>query len=80
MAQIARRHPELGRLRLVVRRHGETDAMVLMAEAADGAVAAAVAASLRDVTKLRGEVEIVTPGSLPNDGLVIADERDISGA
>ncbi|VAW16917.1 Coenzyme A ligase [hydrothermal vent metagenome] len=76
IAQIARRHPECGRLRLVIRREGQTDTMVLMAETADGDMARALASSLRDVTKLRGEVECVAPGGLPNDGLVIADERE----
>ena len=37
----------------------------------------AVAATLQSVTKLRGAVEIVAPGSLPNDGKVIADERPV---
>lgn len=77
VAEIARRHPELGRLRLVVRREGETDAMMLRAETAaiDDSLGEAVAASLQAVTKLRGGVELLTPGTLPNDGRVIADER-----
>jgi phenylacetate-CoA ligase len=77
VAEIARRHPELGRLRLVVTRAGEQDAMTLKAESAerDGGLAAAVGMSVQAVLKLRGGVEIVAPGSLPNDGLVIADER-----
>jgi len=77
MAEIAARHPELGRLRLVVRRDGENDVMVLRAETAaeGGELREAVAASLRAVTKLGGTVELVAPASLPNDGKVIADER-----
>ena len=77
VAEIAKRHPALGRLRLCVGRAGETDVMTLKAEAAAGAsdLAAQVAATLADVTKLKGEVVIVEPGSLPNDGKVIADER-----
>ncbi|MGO4717107.1 phenylacetate--CoA ligase family protein [Bradyrhizobium sp. 2TAF24] len=77
IADVGRRHPELGRLRLVVSRAGETDAMTLRAEAADisDALRSAVAATLQGVTKLRGAVDLVTPGSLPNDGKVIADER-----
>jgi phenylacetate-CoA ligase len=64
-------------LRLVVRREGNADAMTLKAEAvlADSALREAVAATLRAVTKLGGEVEWVEPGSLPNDGKVIVDER-----
>lgn len=77
IAEVARRHPELGRLRLVVGRTGETDAMALKAEARtqDAALAQAVAATLADITKLKGEVQLIPPGSLPNDGKVIADER-----
>ena len=77
IAEIGKRHPELGRLRLVVTRAGETDAMTLKAECAapsDG-LQDALATSLRSVTKLGGQVELVAPGTLPNDGKVIADER-----
>jgi phenylacetate-CoA ligase len=77
VAEVGRRHPDLGRLRLVVTRAGESDAMTLRAEtsAADEALRGAVAETLQSVTKLRGAVELVSPGSLPNDGKVIADER-----
>lgn len=77
IAEIGTRHPELGRLRLVVVRDGDTDAMTLRAETAastDG-LREAAAATLRAVTKLGGTVDLVAPGSLPNDGKVIADER-----
>jgi phenylacetate-CoA ligase len=77
IAEIGKRHPELGRLRLVVTRAGETDAMTLRAEcAAPGeALLSEVAATLRAVTKLTGQVELASLGSLPNDGKVIADQR-----
>ncbi len=77
VAEIGRRHPELGRLRLVVTREGETDVMTLAAEATmpGDDLAAAVSATLQSATKLKGAVKLVTPGSLPNDGKVIADER-----
>jgi len=77
VAEIGKRHPELGRLRLVVTRAGETDVMTLRAECASpsDALQSEVAASLRAVTKLGGNVELVGTGSLPNDGKVIADER-----
>jgi phenylacetate-CoA ligase len=76
IAEIGKRHPELGRLRLVVSRSGESDAMVLKAEAnGDASLQDAVATTLRAVSKLGGTVELVAPGSLPNDGKVIADER-----
>lgn len=77
IAEIARRHPQLTRLRLVVTRENELDAMTLRAECAapDAALGAAVSATLQAVTKLKGAVTLVPPGSLPNDGKVIADER-----
>ena len=79
IAEIGKRHPELGRLRLRVARQGEQDVMTLAAECAspgDGLVEA-VTASLQSVTKLKGAVELVVPGTLPNDGKIIADERSI---
>jgi phenylacetate-CoA ligase len=77
IAEIGKRHPALGRLRLVVTRQGEADAMTLRAEtaAANDGLREEIAASLRAVTKLGGNVELVSPGALPNDGKVIADER-----
>jgi phenylacetate-CoA ligase len=80
IAELARRHPELGRLRLVVTREGEQDAMTLHAEIAqaESALGDAVAASLQAVTKLKGAVKLIAPGTLANDGKVIADERPVS--
>jgi phenylacetate-CoA ligase len=77
IADVALRHPQLGRLRLVVAREAEQDTMTLMAESAtrDAGLEAAVGASLQTVTKLKGAVKLVAPGELPNDGKVIADER-----
>lgn len=77
VAEVGKRHPELGRLRLVVSRDGEADVMTLKAETgtASAALAEAVSATLRAVTKLGGKVELVASGSLPNDGKAIADER-----
>jgi phenylacetate-CoA ligase len=75
VAEVAKRHPELGRLRLVVARDGEQDVMTLVAECAQSGLRDAVAATLQSITKLRGEVRLVAPGTLPNDGKVIADER-----
>jgi phenylacetate-CoA ligase len=76
IAEIARRHPELGRLRLVVGREGDADTMVLHAEGPPDA-AEAIAATLQGVLKLRGSVAMSAPGSLPNDGKVIEDTRPI---
>ncbi len=79
IADIGRRHPQLGRLRLIVSRENEQDTMTLKAECAAPATAleAEVSASLQSVTKLKGAVAIVSPGSLPNDGKVISDERPV---
>jgi phenylacetate-CoA ligase len=78
VAEVARRHAGLGRVRLTVTRAGEQDVMTLSAECAvsDGELAEAVASTMQSVTKLRGEVKLVAPGSLPNDGKVISDERN----
>jgi len=79
IAEVARRHPEIARARLVVTRDGDRDRMVLSIEPTAGSLdTSAVEESLRDVTKLGGGVEIVAAGTLPNDGKVIADERDYS--
>ncbi len=77
--EIAKRHPELLRLRLIVGRAAEQDVMRLRAESSivDQDFARAVAATLQAVTKLKGDVELVEKGSLPNDGKVIADERPV---
>jgi phenylacetate-CoA ligase len=78
IAEIGKRHPELGRLRLVVTRADETDVMTLQAEAAtaNADLREAVTTTLRAIAKLGGTVELVAAGSLPNDGKVIADERN----
>jgi len=79
VADVGKRHPDLGRLRLVVTRANEQDVMVLKAESEtrDAGLAGAVAATLQAITKLKGAVELVAPGSLPADGKVIADERPV---
>ena len=77
VAEIAKRHPELGRIRLVVKREKEQDIMVLRAEGKRECHADPIAETLQSITKLRGKVEIVAAGSLPNDGKVIADERPV---
>jgi phenylacetate-CoA ligase len=77
VAEIGRRHPGLGRLRLVVTRAGEADDMTLKVEAEkpDDALAVEIARTLHGVMKLKGSVSFAAPGSLPNDGKVISDER-----
>jgi phenylacetate-CoA ligase len=77
IAEIGKQHPELGRLRLVVSRDGETDVMTLKAECAnpDPRLRDAATTTLRAVTRLGGSVDLVPAGSLAIDGKVIADER-----
>ncbi|SOD92372.1 phenylacetate--CoA ligase family protein [Caenispirillum bisanense] len=77
VAAVVKRHPDLMKARLVVTSVDNVDQMTLRAESTstDAALAAAVADSLREVVKLKGAVELVAPGSLPNDGKVISDER-----
>jgi phenylacetate-CoA ligase len=80
VAEVMKRHPEIGKVRLVVTREGESDAMTLHAEAGahiDGAFVVSVGETLQSLTKLKCRVVIAAPGSLPNDGKVIADERPV---
>jgi len=82
VAEIARRHPQAGRTRLVVSGAMAEDSMTLMVEVAGAGspstegLASRIADTVREVTKLRADVRLCEPGSLPNDGKVIADERD----
>lgn len=75
--EIVKRYPEIRRARLVVDSRDGQDVMILRCEIDDGgdAMAEAVVQTIREVCKLRGEVELVTPGDLPNDGKVIDDVR-----
>jgi phenylacetate-CoA ligase len=78
VADVLKRHPEIGRARLVVDGEMADDRMTLHAELAQAApdgLADRVAQSLRDITKLRGEIVWARPGQLPNDGKVIEDAR-----
>ncbi|MCU6497740.1 AMP-binding protein [Rugamonas sp. A1-17] len=76
---VARRHPEIVKARLVVSGQMAHDVMTLHCEVADpssASSAVAITESIRDLTKLRGEVRFAAIGSLPNDGKVIDDIRD----
>jgi phenylacetate-CoA ligase len=77
VAEVLKRHREVARARLVVDNSTGQDRMTLRCEAVGGddALARAIVETIRDVTKLRGEVELVAPGALPNDGKVIEDTR-----
>ncbi|MDP9911372.1 phenylacetate-CoA ligase [Variovorax boronicumulans] len=77
VAEVVRRFPEIVRARLVVSGEMGDDQMTFKLECA-GAPAgldARIADAVREVTKLRGTIELVAPGSLPNDGKVIEDAR-----
>tara|TARA_R110002020_G_scaffold5887_4_gene24218 strand:- start:6439 stop:7692 length:1254 start_codon:yes stop_codon:yes gene_type:complete len=80
VAEVLKAHPGIARARLVVSRSGDADVMTLRVEPAlgGGLETAPIEATLSAICKLRGTVEIAAPGSLPNDGKVIADERDYS--
>jgi phenylacetate-CoA ligase len=77
VADVVRRHPEIGKARLVVEGEMANDRLTLRIECAQApeGLVAAVAQSLRDITKLRADVAVFAPGSLPNDGKVIEDAR-----
>ena len=74
VAEFVGRHAEVGRARVIATREGEMDVMTVRVEA-ERADAGALAESVAAVMKLKGRIEIVAPGSLPNDGLVIEDQR-----
>ena len=77
VADIVRRFPEVLRARLVVTGSMAQDEMTLKVESASASegLSARISEAIRDVTKLRGTVELAAPGSLPNDGKVIEDAR-----
>ncbi|UHL62900.1 AMP-binding protein [Paralcaligenes sp. KSB-10] len=78
IAEVVRRHPEIGKARLVVSGKFGADLMTLSVETTHPGpdLQARITASVRDVTKLRAELEFVETGTLPNDGKVIDDLRD----
>ncbi|RMX03500.1 phenylacetate--CoA ligase family protein [Corticibacter populi] len=79
IAEIARRFPQVGKARLVVSGEMASDRMELQVETLEtgGGLAVQIAEVIREVTKLRGEVRMVPPGTLPNDGKVIEDVRSL---
>ncbi|SIS86931.1 phenylacetate--CoA ligase family protein [Phaeovulum vinaykumarii] len=74
VAAFVARHPEVARARVVAEREGEMDVMRVQVET-PSAEAAPYEASVVEVLKMKGRVEIVAPGALPNDGKVIEDRR-----
>lgn len=81
VAEVLKRHPAISKARLVVEGEMANDRMTLHAETqgagagADNSLSEQLAASVRDITKLRADVQFVPAGSLPNDGVVIEDKR-----
>ncbi|KKW69181.1 AMP-dependent synthetase [Lampropedia cohaerens] len=78
IAEIVRRFPQLGKARLVVSGEMASDRMELQVETEEGGdtLAAQIVDAVREVTKLRAQVQFVPPGTLPNDGKVIEDVRN----
>jgi phenylacetate-CoA ligase len=76
--QVINRHPEVSKARLVVSGKVGSDVMVLKAELSnpDHDLLLKIAASVRELTKLRADIVAVEPGGLPNDGKVIDDIRN----
>jgi phenylacetate-CoA ligase len=76
--RVVKRHPEIIRARLLVDWVDQADEITLHCETAsrDDSLLAAIAESIRDICKLRGAVDILEPGTLPNDGKVIDDIRN----
>ncbi len=74
VAELVARHAEIVRARVIARRDGERDVMHVQIETKGGDLAA-YEASVVAVLKLKGKLELVAPGSLPNDGKVIEDQR-----
>ena len=74
VAALVEKHEEVVKARVIARREGEMDTMTVQLEA-KGDAPQDYARSVADVLKLKGAVEVVSPGSLPKDGLVIEDQR-----
>ncbi|OGA55468.1 MAG: AMP-dependent synthetase [Betaproteobacteria bacterium RIFCSPLOWO2_12_FULL_65_14] len=77
VAEVVRRHPEVLRARLVVEGEEGNDRMTLLCEVKQQAesLVPTLVNSMRDITKLRAEAQLLAPGTLPNDGKVIEDKR-----
>jgi phenylacetate-CoA ligase len=75
VAEIVKRHPDVAKARLIVSHVDGNDVMRLLCESVESLNVESVAGSIREITKLRGDVQAVNPGTLPNDGKVIEDVR-----
>ncbi len=74
VAKLVAHHAEISRARVIASRSGEQDVMTVQIES-DGGDKDAYARTVAEVLKLKGMIEVVAPGSLPRDGLVIEDQR-----
>ncbi len=76
--RVVKRHAEISKARLVVDWVDQADEITLQCEVSDydDSLGAAIAESVRSICKLRGGVELLPPGNLPNDGKVIDDIRN----
>ena len=74
VAQLVDKHAEIIKARVIATRDGEMDAMTVQIEATGGDPVA-YSASVADLLKLKGRIEVMAPGALPKDGLVIEDQR-----
>ena len=80
VSEVAKRFPQVGKARLMVSGEMASDTMTLLVESAETSegLAQLISEAVRDVTKLRADIQLVAPGSLPNDGKVIEDARSYS--
>jgi len=74
VAALVAKHDEIAKARVIASREGEMDVMTVQIEA-KGGDAEYFAGSVADALKMKGKIEVVSPGSLPNDGKVIEDQR-----
>jgi len=74
VATFVARHPEVAKARIIATRQGESDHMTVQVES-DGANTEELEGSVREILKLRGKVVLNSLGTLPNDGIVIDDQR-----
>jgi phenylacetate-CoA ligase len=75
---VSARYPQIQKARAQITRENEQDVLTLVCEVAGGdpSLAEGIATSLREATQLKGAVAFVEPGELPNDGIVIDDQRE----
>ncbi|MQQ08059.1 AMP-binding protein [Epibacterium sp. SM1979] len=74
VAALVDKHSEIQRARVIASREGEMDRMTVQIEA-EGGDQTQFARSVIEVLKLKGQIEVVAPGAIPRDGLVIEDQR-----